>query len=79
MCPPGTEFGAKGVAMFAGVAVGMFAGIQDAVNKCVKVEREFLPNAENKKKNDGLFKVYRKVRDDVFDAWDLLAEARKAL
>ncbi|MFZ5975993.1 MAG: FGGY-family carbohydrate kinase, partial [Bacillota bacterium] len=77
--PAGTEFGAKGVALFAGVAVGEFSSIGDAVKKCVKIEREFFPNMDNKKKYDGLFKVYRKLRDDVFETWDLLADARKAL
>jgi sugar (pentulose or hexulose) kinase len=77
--PEGTEFGAKGVAMFAGVAVGMFTDINDAVAKTLKVNRRFKPNLENTKKYDGLFKVYRKLRDDVFETWDLADQARKAL
>jgi sugar (pentulose or hexulose) kinase len=77
--PEGTEFGAKGVAMFAGVAVGLFSDINDAVKKTLKVNRRFQPNLDNTKKYDGLFKVYRKLRDDVFDTWDLADAARKAL
>lgn len=77
--PAGTEFGAKGVAMFAAVAVGEFANIEEAVAKCVSIEREFAPDAAATVKYDGLFKVYNKVRHDVFETWDLLAEARKAL
>jgi len=77
--PEGTEFGAKGVAMFAGVAVGLFSDINDAVKKTLKVNRRFQPNLDNTKKYDGLFKVYRKLRDDVFDTWDLADAARRAL
>ena len=77
--PKGTEFGAKGVAMFAGVAVGLFTDIEDAVSKTIQVDREFFPNLENTKKYDGLFKVYRQLRDEVVECWDMLAEARKAL
>ena len=77
--PKGTEFGAKGVAMFAGVAVGLFTDIEDAVSKTIQVDREFFPNLENTKKYDGLFKVYRQLRDNVLGCWDMLAEARKTL
>lgn len=77
--PAGTEFGAKGVAIFAGVAVGEFKDINDAVAKTVRFEREFYPKEENTRKYDELFKVYRKLRDDVFETWDLLAAARKNL
>lgn len=77
--PEGTEFGAKGVAMFAGVAAGLFSDINDAVAKTLNVNRRFSPNLDNTKKYDGIFKVYRKLRDDVFDTWDLLDQARKSL
>ena len=77
--PSGTEFGAKGVAIFAGVAVGLYSDVQDAVKKTIKLERKYEPNMELHKKYQGLFKVYRKLRDDVLDTWDLLDAARRAL
>jgi hypothetical protein len=49
------------------------------VAKTLNVNRRFSPNLDNTKKYDGIFKVYRKLRDDVFDTWDLLNQARKSL
>lgn len=77
--PAGTEFGAKGVAIAAGVAVGIYQNINSAVAQTVHFDREYLPNPDNTKKFDALYPVYRKLRDDVFETWDLLAAARKAL
>jgi len=77
--PEGTEFGAKGVGMLAGVAAGMFKDMNDAVAKCVKVSRKFEPNMENHEKYLKIYKVYDQVRKAVMDSWDALAAVRKGL
>lgn len=77
--PSGTEFGARGVAMFAGVAVGAFDNIEQAAEICVKAERTYKPDMSEHAKYAELFKVYRRLRDDVTPAWDELANARAIL
>ena len=77
--PEGTEFGAKGVGIIAGVAVGMFKDFDDAVAKCVKVKRRFEPNLGNTKKYNEIYKVYDQVRKAVMDSWDSLAAVRAKL
>ena len=52
-----------GSAMLAGVAVGVFASCEDAVNACVKVENITKPIEENTKKYDKLFEEYVAVHD----------------
>lgn len=52
-----------GSAMLAGIAVGIFADAEDAVNKCVKVKDVVTPNPENTARYAELFKVYKAVHD----------------
>ena len=52
-----------GSAMLAGVAVGVFASCEDAVNACVKVESITKPIKENTEKYDKLFEEYVAVHD----------------
>lgn len=52
-----------GAAMLAGIAVGVFADIQDAVNKCVKKASTTSPIPENTKKYRTLFEKYKRIHD----------------
>ena len=52
-----------GSAMLAGMAVGIFADAEDAVNKCVKFKDVTEPNLENTAKYAELFKTYKQVHD----------------
>lgn len=52
-----------GSAMLAGVAVGAFTDLCDAVAHCVKVNGEFVPDHANTAKYSELFKTYRAIHD----------------
>ncbi len=52
-----------GSAMLAGIAVGIFADAEDAVNKCVKFKDVTEPNLENTAKYAELFETYKQVHD----------------
>lgn len=52
-----------GSAMLAGIAVGIFADAEDAVNKCVKFKDVTEPNPENTAKYAELYKTYKQVHD----------------
>ena len=51
-----------GSAMLAGIACGVFSDPQDAVSKCIKIEKTVVPNPENTKKYAKLFEKYKKVQ-----------------
>ncbi|MBQ8605806.1 MAG: xylulokinase [Clostridia bacterium] len=52
-----------GSAMLAGIAAGIFESPEDAVSKCVKECRTVLPNPENTKKYEEIYKNYKKIAD----------------
>lgn len=52
-----------GSAMLAGVAVGVFSDLKDAVNKCVKDLDVTYPNPNNTKKYQKIFCEYKKIHD----------------
>lgn len=52
-----------GSAMLAGIAVGVFEDVSDAVNKCVKEKDITYPNPENTEKYRKVFETYKKIHD----------------
>ena len=83
--PPGTEFGARGAALLAGVGVGWYAGVTAAVTETSRVEdpvaspaavppsRVFLPRAEMTSVYNHLYSIYRSLQQDLLPAWRLAA------
>ena len=52
-----------GSAMLAGIAVGAFRDVEDAVDKCVKQKDIVYPNPENTRKYREVFAVYKRIHD----------------
>lgn len=52
-----------GSAMLAGIAVGAFASVQDAAQKCVKKKQVTRPNSENTEKYREIFEQYKQIHD----------------
>ena len=81
--PPGTEFGARGAALLAGVGLGWYPGVAAAVAETSRVQgrsksaartsREFLPAPERTAVYDSLYAVYRSLQRDLLPAWHLAA------
>ena len=67
----GTEFGAKGAAMLAGVCAGIYSDINEAAGQLCKVKCTFKPNLENTKIYDELFKVFRASRIANMEIWNM--------
>ncbi len=68
--PRGAEFGTLGAAIAAGVGVGLFAGYEDAVARCVRVERTYAPRPEAAARYDGLYALYRQLVADLASFWE---------
>jgi erythritol kinase len=75
----GREFGAKGAAINAGVAIGLYPTFADAVARTVRPARQFLPDAEAGRIYAALYEVYRDVYGAMFPLWDRLAQLRRSL
>ncbi|MFN8469064.1 MAG: FGGY-family carbohydrate kinase [Caldilineaceae bacterium] len=81
--PPGTEFGARGAALLAGVGLGWYSGVAAAVAEtshgqgeaegAVPSSRTFLPAPEKTAIYDRLYAVYCALQRDLLPAWRLAA------
>lgn len=72
--PQATELGALGAAISAGVGVGIYSSVEDAVRKVVKLKREYHPNPENHLKYQQLYRLYQSLYQHLWDDWDLRAK-----
>ncbi len=81
--PPGTEFGARGAALLAGVGLGWYPDVSAAVAETSRVQGEeegavsaarvFLPAPEKTAVYDRIYAVYRTLQRDLLPAWRLAA------
>lgn len=71
--PAGTEFGAKGAAIVAGVGAGLFDSYEQGADATVNILRRYRPK---KKKRTALydeyFEIYREYRTAMPPIWDKL-------
>jgi len=67
------EGGAYGAALVAGVGIGIWSTIEDAVKE-LKVETRSVPIPENVSVYDGLFQVYRKLYGALKNTFDQISE-----
>lgn len=65
----GTEFGAKGAALLAGVALGWWPSLSDAVQETVAIARRFEPDPEACAICDRMYVVYRMLQRGLRPAW----------
>ena len=74
--PDGTEIGARGAAMTAGIGVGVFKDHQDAVNTAVRIERRHEPNAVATAYYLERYREYKRLIKCMQDAWDHLGRLK---
>jgi sugar (pentulose or hexulose) kinase len=72
--PEGSQFGAKGAMMNAGVAIGLYGDARDAVARTVRMARLFEPNAANSAVYSDLYEVYALLAQRQMDLWDMRAK-----
>ncbi|MCK4284091.1 MAG: carbohydrate kinase, partial [Candidatus Brocadiae bacterium] len=75
--PEGSQFGAKGAMINAGIAIGLYDDAHDAVKQTVRMARFFEPNAENTALYQELYEVYRLLAQRQMDLWDMRARILK--
>jgi sugar (pentulose or hexulose) kinase len=74
LVPVGSELGACGAAINAGVAVGLFSDHAEAVERMVQIEAEYTPNEELTERYDELFVLYKDLIQAVWGVWEQSAK-----
>ena len=74
--PDGTEIGARGAAMNAGIGVGAYRDHTDAVTRAVKVERQQEPNPEATPFYLSRYNEYKRLLDSMQEPWDHLGRLK---
>lgn len=72
--PVGTELGARGAAINAGVAVELFSDHAEAVQRMVQIESEYSPNGELNARYDDLFSLYKDLIQAMWGLWEQSAK-----
>jgi sugar (pentulose or hexulose) kinase len=72
--PAGTEFGARGAALTALVAMGVYPDHQAAIRACTAQERVYEPSPRNRSIYQELFQLYRDITRHLWSDWDRRAE-----
>ncbi|MEM7125108.1 MAG: FGGY-family carbohydrate kinase [Chloroflexota bacterium] len=67
--PAGSELGALGAAITAGVGIGLFDSYQSAVNQCVRIEQSYHPNPTNVAKYTEIYQLYRMLIEQLTPFW----------
>lgn len=73
--PEGSEFGAKGAALLAGIGVGEYSDLVDAVERTSSVEKSFEPQPKKVREYRRWYDVYKASYEAMFDIWDLREKA----
>ena len=75
--PEGAQFGAKGAALLAGVAVGLFTDVA-ATQACVRAARVHEPNQAAHRRYGAVFAGYRELRRALLPVWQSAARRSRS-
>lgn len=67
-----SEAACLGVAILAGKAVGMFSSVEEAIDKMISIDAEYVPNLDNKEVYDVEYLAYKELfqsLDNMFDKY----------
>lgn len=81
MVPSGKEFGAKGAALMAGVACGLYKDYEEAIDKACRFTCTYEPDRKNAEKYELIYELYKFMRVQNDQLWnaghELNAQLRK--
>lgn len=69
--PVGTEASAKGVAMLAGMAAGIYGSVPEAAGQMVAVDRVYTPRPEQTRRYDEIYPLFRNIREQMMGPWEM--------
>lgn len=71
LVPRVRELGALGVALVAGLGIGIFRDLQQAVDATFQVDRVFYPNSSLHQFYQEKFLVYKALREKLVEIWEM--------
>jgi sugar (pentulose or hexulose) kinase len=71
--PEGSELGARGIALLAGVALDAYPDIEAGLDAMTGIDRSYDPRPEYAERYDEWYEVYRTTYEAMFDAWETRA------
>jgi sugar (pentulose or hexulose) kinase len=69
LIPEGTEFGAKGDAILAGIGIGIYRDLKAATQRTFRLARVHEPDPVNTERYAKLYELYRRIYMDMQDHW----------
>jgi sugar (pentulose or hexulose) kinase len=67
--PSGSEFGAKGAALLAGVGIGEYDTIESAVQQTRSTDTSYSPDPDHTERYDELYEWYKMTYESMDDVW----------
>ncbi len=67
--PDGEEFGAKGAALLAGVAIGAYGSVGEAVTRASRPARTYTPDPDLSRAYEKTFNRYQAIRQAMTSVW----------
>jgi sugar (pentulose or hexulose) kinase len=67
----GSELGARGVALLAGLGVGVYASLEEAIRVSVRTARSYEPRPEAARVYRALYELYRQLCFNARESWRL--------
>ncbi len=67
--PSGSELGARGVAVLAGVACGVYRDLDDAMSQVIQIERRHEPDPKLTRQYHELYELYKRIYEHLSDDW----------
>lgn len=67
--PSGHEYGAKGVALLAGVAIGWYATLGEAMQTAIQISRVYQPNLTRQAEYTALYAQYQALQKVLLPVW----------
>lgn len=68
--PSGTELGARGAAMCAGISINVYKDHREAVRESVSISRKHIPIKENKMRYRSIYDRFKDSIKDASHIWD---------
>ncbi len=69
LVPDGEEFGARGVAVLAGLATGVYRDLDDAMQRTIRVNRRHDPDPAAAARYAELHALYSSIHEHLWDDW----------
>lgn len=69
LVPEGSEFGAKGDAILAGIGVGIYKDLADARKQTFRVGRVFEPDPKKTEQYAKVYELYRNIYMSMQNHW----------